>query len=172
MRSPEEILNDLFDLLPDANFSNGGTSKIAFSWGSQQDLNKYIKLKGSKQKYPLIWLVNTKWNENRLGLTETSRVRLIIAINSEKMANLNPTIWASDFEITLNPIKDNVLAALTKSGRTNLNQTTIDVERLPNYSDEGTNKTKTIDIWNAIVIDCDVTINHNTNCFNKINFKK
>jgi len=170
MQSPEKILTELFDLLPDAIFSNGSTAKIDFSWGSQQDLNKYIKVKGSKRKYPLIWLVNTKWNENRLGQTMKSRVRLILAINSTKLENINPTIWDSDFEITLNPIKENVLTALTKSGRTNLNQTTIDIERLPNYSDEGTNKTKTIEIWNAIVIDCDVEINHNSICFNKINF--
>jgi hypothetical protein len=146
MQSPEKVLTELFDLLPDAIFSNGSTAKIDFSWGSQQDLNKYIKLKGSKRKYPLIWLVNTKWNENRLGQTMKSRVRLILAINSTKLENINPTIWDSDFEITLNPIKENVLTALTKSGRTILDQTTIDIERLPNYSDEGTNKTKTIEI--------------------------
>lgn len=170
MQSPEKILTELFDLLPDATFSNGNTAKIDFSWGSQQDLNKYIKLKGNKRKYPLIWLVNTKWQENRLGQTMKSRIRLILAINSTKMENINPTIWDTDFEETLNPIKENVLTALTKSGRTILNQTTIDIERLPNYSDEGTNKTKTIDIWNAIVIDCDVEINHNSTCFNQINF--
>jgi hypothetical protein len=170
MQSPEKILTELFDLLPDATFSNGNTAKIDFSWGSQQDLNKYIKLKGSKRKYPLIWLVNTKWNENRLGETMKSRIRLILAINSTKMENINPTIWESDFEVTLNPIKENVLTALTKSGRTILNQTTIDIERLPNYSEEGTNNTKTIDVWNAIVIDCDVEINHNSTCFNQINF--
>lgn len=170
MQSPEKILTELFDLLPDATFSNGNTAKIDFSWGSQQDLNKYIKLKGSKRKYPLIWLVNTKWTENRLGETMKSRIRLILAINSTKMENINPTIWDSDFEITLNPIKENVLTALTKSGRTILNQTTIDIERLPNYSEEGTNNTKTIDVWNAIVIDCDVEISHNSTCFNQINF--
>jgi hypothetical protein len=170
MQSPEKILTELFDLLPDATFSNGNTAKIDFSWGSQQDLNKYIKLKGNKRKYPLIWLVNTKWNENRLGETMKSRIRLILAINSTKMENINPTIWDSDFEVTLNPIKENVLTALTKSGRTILNQTTIDIERLPNYSEEGTNNTKTIDVWNAIVIDCDVEISHNSTCFNQINF--
>lgn len=170
MQSPEKILTDLFDLLPEATFANGNTAKIEFGWGSQQDLNKYIKLKGNKRKYPLIWLVNGKETENRLGLTIERRCRLIIAINSTKMENLNPTIWASDFDVTLNPIKENVLTALTCSGRTNLNQTTIDIERLPNYSEEGTNKTKTIDIWNAIVIDCDVTFNNNTNCFNTIKF--
>ena len=69
MQSPEKILTELFDLLPDATFGNGNTAKIDFSWGSQQDLNKYIKLKGNKRKYPLIWLVNTKWQENRLGQT-------------------------------------------------------------------------------------------------------
>ena len=170
MQSPEKILTELFGLLPDATFGNGNTAKIDFSWGSQQDLNKYIKLKGNKRKYPLIWLVNTKWQENRLGKTMKSRIRLILAINSTKMENINPTIWDTDFEETLNPIKENVLTALTKSGRTILNQTTIDIERLPNYSEEGTNKTKTIDIWNAIVIDCDVEINHNSTCFNQINF--
>ena len=170
MQSPEKILTDLFDLLPFATFQGGKTAKIEFGWGSQQDLNKYIKLKGNKRKYPLIWLVNGKETENRLGLTINRRIRLIIAINSTKVENLNPTIWDSDFDITLNPIKENVLTALTCSGRTNLNQTTIDIERLPNYSEEGTNNTKTIDIWNAIVIDCDVIFDNNTNCFNTIKF--
>lgn len=170
MQAPEKILTELFDLLPDATFSNGNTAKIEFGWGSQQDLNKYIKLKGNKRKYPLIWLVNGTERENRLGLTINRRLRLIIAINSTKIENLNPTIWDSDFDVTLNPIKENVLTALTTSGRTNLNQTTIDIERLPNYSEEGTNNTKTIDIWNAIVIDCDVIFDNNTNCFNTIKF--
>ena len=69
MQAPEEILKDLFELLPDAVFKNTKTAKIGFGWGSQDDLHKYIKVLGNKQKYPLIWLVNTKWTENRLAQT-------------------------------------------------------------------------------------------------------
>lgn len=170
MQSPENILANLFDLLPLANFSNSKTAKVGFGWGSQHDLNKYIKVLGSKQKYPLIWLVSSEWIENPLAKTiKGNRKRFVIAINSTKLENLNPSIWNTDFEVTLNPIKDNVLLALANSGRSILRKDNISIERVPNYSD-GQDATETIDIWNAIVIDCDIELNHNSTCFNNIKF--
>lgn len=171
MQAPEEILKDLFDLLPDAVFKNTKTARIGFGWGSQDDLNKYIKVLGNKQKYPLIWLVNTKWTENRLAQTiKGNNVRLIIAVNSNKLEALNPTIWDDDFKIVLDPIKENILLALATSGRTILQNDNIDIQRVPNYSHNENNKTKTIDIWNALVIDCTIELNHNSKCFTTIKF--
>lgn len=171
MRMPEEILESLFALLPEAKFSNNATATINFGWGSQKDLNKYLKLKGSKRKYPLIWLVNSTETENVMAKTIDKKCRLLIAINSEKMANINPTIWDSDFKITLNPIKDNVLIALDNSGATQItNVNNIGIERVPNYPYEGSEETQAIDIWNVIVLDVDVRFNDFSTCFNTIQF--
>lgn len=169
MDSVEKILTDLVGLLPEANFSNGSTAVVQFGWGSQLDLNKHLLAKGKLRKYPLIWLENGKQTENRKTSEIQRRCRFIIAMNSEKLTNLNPLIWETDFEVTLEPIKENLLTALTNSGKTLLDEANIEVQRYPNFSNEGTNKTKAIDVWNAIAIDCDVNFIQNS-CFQTLFF--
>jgi hypothetical protein len=167
----EDILTELFALLPLATFANAKTAPITFSWGNDKDLAKYLKLRLSKVNYPLIWLVTGDEIENRMANVILRKCRLIIAINSIRETEINPSIWETDFRLTLNPLKENVLIALQNSGKTRIvNPDKVTVRREPNYCDEGTNKAKTIDIWNAIVLDLEVEFNSRTNCFQEIQF--
>ena len=176
MYSVEKILTDIVALLPEANFSNGNTAVIQFGWGSQLDLNKHLLAKGKLRKYPLIWLVQNKETEDVRKRRITKRLKIIIAINSEKLTNLNPLIWETDFEITLNPIANNFIKAINNNGKSKLTDGIVSREKLPNYSEKinsasnvDANKTKAIDVWNAILLECEVEFNDNT-CFQNIIF--
>lgn len=168
----EDIITDLVALLPIATFPNAVTKTISFSWGNEYDLNKYLKANIKQGNYPLIWLVTGNENDDRMANVITRKCRFVIAINSVRLSELNPLIWNTDYRITLNPVKDNLLTALDNSGITRIvNANTVTVRREPNYtSEKSANKTATIDLWNAIVIDLEVEFNARSTCFNTLQF--
>ena len=155
----EEKLGEILDLLPSIVDANGASFKPFFNWGTQDILNKYLTLPKTQEIYPLIWLV-TGTDEAKTNNTSIVRdTRLILAMHSDKQDMFNPDIYNTDFKVILNPLLENVLKALEKSGISEIQGLGYKVERMPNYSvsTQG-EKSKTVDVWNAILFDCKIRL--------------
>jgi len=165
----ETKLAQILDQLPDITDINGNVFKPRFNWGTQDVLNKFIALPENISKYPLIWLVN---GVDSLNVTKDvatrNNCRLIIAKNSDAPNEFNDFQFQTDYDIVLNPLLENIIKALERSGVSRIIDGDYSVERLPNYS-ETTNETKTLAIWNAITFDCSLEL-RGDRCINNIKF--
>lgn len=166
----EDILDKVFVQLPPYIDSNSKSFPIRFEWGDQPDLLLYLKTI-SGNKYPLIWLVSNDEKVSRYAHTLTKQCRLILAKDSKHVTNRNPTVWKTEFKDCLNPLLENVLIALEKSGVTMiLNEYTT--RREANYTEE--DQTKATDFWNVIVLDIELKFTEKSDgteqCINTIKF--
>ena len=166
----EERLGELVELLPDLTDASGNTFDIRYNWGTIDVLNKFLLLKESQSKYPLIWLSTEQDDSHNLNEPFVKRTaRIIIATRSDKQDEFNPFIYETDYKLILQPIADWLVQALQQSGASILNGNTFRSRRVPNFSINN-NGNQVIDVWNAIVIDAEITFNNITNCLNTINF--
>lgn len=166
----EDILTEIFAQLPPYKDSNSKDFNIRFEWGDQPDLLLFLKtIDGNK--YPLVWLVTGEENVSRYAHTLTRQCRLILAKDSKHLTNRNPTVWKTEFKDCLNPLLENVLKALERSGVTMIigDYTT---RREANYTEE--DQTKTTDFWNVIVLDILIQFTEKSDgtaqCINTIKF--
>jgi hypothetical protein len=97
---------------------------------------------------------------------------IVIATKSLMQDELNPFQYNNDFKIILQPILNNLITALQRSGISILKTDTIKTNRVVNYGVEfrNANEIKTLDIWNAIIFDAEITFTSTTTCLNKIIF--
>lgn len=155
----EEKLGEVMDLLPSIIDANGNSFKPFFNWGTQDVLNKYLTLPKNQGSYPLIWLVDGV-DEGKTNNTSIIRdTRLILAMHSDKQDYFNPDIYQTDYKVILNPLLENVIKALEKSGVSEIQELKYKIEKHPNYSvtTQG-EKSKTVDVWNAILFDCKIRL--------------
>lgn len=154
MKVSETILREIFNQLPPYVDSNTKSFPIRFEWGDQADLLLFLK-SISGNKYPLIWLVSGEQTVDRYQHSISRNCRFIIADNAKNKTNRNPTVWDNEFVKVLNPLLENVLIALERSGVSSINGTHIE-RREANYTEE--DLTKAIDFWNVIVLDINLDI--------------
>lgn len=154
MKVSETILREIFNQLPPYIDSNSKSFPIRFEWGDQADLLLFLK-SISGNKYPLIWLVSGEQTVDRYQHSISRNCRFIIADNAKNQTNRNPTVWDNEFVKVLNPLLENVLIALERSGVSSINGTHIE-RREANYTEE--DLTKAIDFWNVIVLDINLDI--------------
>lgn len=160
----EERLAELFDLLPKVKGADDVEYKVYFNWGTQDVLNKYLAL-GGTLNYPLIWLVNGEDECDNMKHEVRREARLVIAMHSDKVDEFNPTIYKTDYELILNPLLANMITALEGSTISYLYDREYTVKRVPNYSiNDNGQQNNTVDIWNAIVLDCSIAINDQCLC--------
>ena len=167
----EEQLGRLIALLPTFTDANGNTFTVKYGWGDINELNKYMFI-NSTQIYPLIWLTA---GEDTHDLNEPNVKRnasIVIATKSLMQDELNPFQYNNDFKIILQPILNNLITALQRSGISILKVDTIKTNRVVNYGVDFriANEIKTLDVWNAIVFDAEITFTSTTTCLNKIIF--
>lgn len=165
----ETGLASIFEQLPDIEDINGNTFKPRFNWGTQDVLNKFISLPENVSKYPLIWLVNGVDNQSTNNKQVTrNNTRLILAKNSDAPDEFNDFQFQTDYDLVLNPLLDNIIKALERSGISKIIDYNYTVQRLPNYS-EVTDENKTLAIWNAIVFEASIELKGNR-CLKQIKF--
>lgn len=175
---PEEILKEIFSQLPILQKQNN--KPHTYGWGNQNALNLFLVTRGTLNKYPIIWLIESENIVDMYAHNLTRNIRLVIANVSTKTTNTNELIWNTDFKDLLNPFFENVLTALKKSGVTTI-LGDYKVQRFANYTDDyfksqGLEKSKTfaIDPWNAIVFDAKIRFEEKANgtaiCINQIKF--
>ena len=162
----ETILREIFSQLP--NYKE--KYPIRYEWGDQADLLLFLK-SISGNKYPLVWLVSGEQTVNRYSHSVERKCRLILAKDSKNVTNRNPTVWDSEFVTALNPLLDNVLKSLERSGVTAIIGDFTE-RREANYTEE--DLTKAFDFWNVIVLDITIRFEEKANgqpkCIKQIKF--
>lgn len=136
-------LKEVMDQLPIQTI-NGKDYKPVFRFGTEDDLNKFLKVKrrGGGRHYPLVWL-ETPVEE---GIDTTFTLILATVNKRTDMGNVDRLDWT--MTDTLVPLERNVMHALKRSRAFKM---TADQWVTNNYS--GTkifNYTMTPDIWDAI----------------------
>lgn len=149
----EEKMRDLITLMP--KWAN--THPIRYDWGTIDVLNKFLILKESVSKYPLIWLVTSKDTDDLLRNRVTRKARFIIATRSNDVEGFNNQQYQTDYLNILIPTYNNLITLLNSSGISKIVGSTIDKEMIPNYSFNDNGK-GLITIWNAIVLDIEIEL--------------
>lgn len=149
----EEKIRELVALLPKWN----DTFEIRYDWGTIDVLNKFLVLKESKSKYPLIWLVTSKDTDDLLRNRVTRNARFVIATRSNDVDSFNAKQYQTDYKEILIPVYNNFITALNSSGISKIVGSTIDKELKPNYSVNDNGK-GLVTIWNALVLDCEIEL--------------
>lgn len=153
------------DVFHDGNkFRNpyfGQTAKaVKFDKGTQIELN--IWLTETKDKYPLVWLVypvGAKFNNNVQSFETYKGARLVFAVNNESDKSVDTRIHTT--KVILESIVANFLDLMRNSSfrkyiyidkNTDMTRTFY-----PNYSStKNQSESGTVDIWDAITLDCDI----------------
>jgi len=149
----EEKIRELVALLPQWN----GTHKVRYDWGKIDVLNKFLVLKESTSKYPLIWLVTSKDTDDLLRNRVTRNARFVIATRSNDVDAFNATQYQTDYINILIPVYNNFITLLNSSGISKIIDSKIEKELKPNYSVNDNGK-GLITIWNAIVLDLEIEL--------------
>lgn len=152
----------VLDDLPEMTIGNKSYKPI-FSYGSQADLLKWLRLKNKSKgkKYPLVWL-ETPFTSNRELNTETAKINLIIAtLSNANLSNRERT--SLTFATTLDPLLENVIKAFKYSLQFRVIDNSQSITKHFNYDGNEYDKvTKATDIWDAISLE--ITIELNLNC--------
>lgn len=165
----EHILRDIIAQMPTINV-NGLDSNVKFHWGSERELNAYLKL-NKENSYPLIWLTPSPETHQEANDRRVERnCTFIIAQREETKDLFNDERYIYNFDLVLNPITYWLQQGLTNSGATRLITPRFEVYKLPNYSQSETSKTKngTIELWDAVRVRCNVEFNNF--CINTISW--
>lgn len=149
----EEKVRELIALMPKWN----DTHTIRYDWGTIDVLNKFLVLKESVSKYPLIWLVTSKDTDDLLRNRVTRNARFVIATRSNDTDGFNAQQYQTDYKEVLIPVYNDFITLLNKSGITKIVGSTIDKELKPNFSLNDNGK-GLITVWNALVLDLEVEI--------------
>lgn len=174
---PEERLLELFETLPSID-SGGKCYCINSEIGTPKDLNRYLNLKRKEVAniggniYPILWIQTPITSTGNEYYKEFPLSLVLATLTNTEMSNkerINTT-----FCETLNPLFDNVLKALRMSGFTQILTDRGDFNnefRSSNHYNYGTpegTKHITTDIWDAILLECNVSMN--ANCLSNINY--
>jgi hypothetical protein len=152
----EEKMRELIALMP--NHTQGNKNfPIRYDWGTIDVLNKFLILKESVSKYPLIWLVTSKDKDDLLRGRVTRKARFVIATRSNDENAFNGAQYKTDYLNILIPVYNNFITLLNSSGITKIVNSSIEKELKPNYSVNDNGK-GLITVWNAIVLDLEVEI--------------
>lgn len=149
----EEKLRELVALMPEWE----NTHPIRYDWGTIDVLNKFLILKESVSKYPLIWLVTSKDTDDLLRSRVTRNARFVIATRSNDVDGFNAQQYQTDYISILLPVYNDFVTLLNSSGVSKIVGSTIDKELKPNYS-VNDNGNGLITIWNAIVLDLEIEL--------------
>ncbi|WP_027381869.1 hypothetical protein [Epilithonimonas caeni] len=185
MQPIEKALNNVFDFLgnkydlPAGEYINSdfgevvqiknpyyfqSPANVKFSFGTEKELN--VWLQGKKEKYPLAWLVYpvTENSDNTPNKIVTYRsMRIIFAINNDSDKLVQTRVQTTRY------ILDQVVEKFCKLMTQGKFRKYIWMDRngqhsqkfFPNYSVNSQTDSGQIDIWDAIVLECDIYFNPN-----------
>ena len=135
--------------------------KVKFMFGTQKELNIWIK--ETKDKYPVVWLVyplkKTVTLDNSRSETY-KKVRLIFAINNtvDKLVQTRVQTTKVVLQNIVNVFKVKMKQGLLTKFIKISKDKEPDEEFHPNYSANEQKDSGSIDIWDAIVFDCEMIL--------------
>jgi hypothetical protein len=146
---------------------------VAYSWGNEDALHKWIENQNKKQverslgiassnKYPLIWLVEGWEAKQNVPGIKFEKVTFYISCNS-KLETLNEN-RVPNFEL-LYAVANNFTKEIKKVLK--IAEGSISYSERANFStkDRVNDKTYTSDVWDTLIVKMDLIIN--TNCLKK-----
>ena len=149
----EEKIRELVALMPEWE----NTHPIRYDWGTIDVLNKFLILKESVSKYPLIWLVTSNSERDLLRNRVTRKARFVIATRSNDVDAFNSKQYQTDYLNILIPVYNNFIKLLNSSGISKIVGSKTNEDYIMNYSVNDNGK-GLITIWNAIVLDIEVEL--------------
>ena len=166
----EDRLAEIFDMIPNSIGAKNVEFKPYFNWGTQDVLNKYLAIESNQTRYPLIWLLDADDEYDELhSIVRRRDTSLVIAMHSDKTDDFNPLIYNTDYKLVLNPLTENIIKSIERSGASKFYDVKYTIRKFPNYSvTQRGDKTKTLDVWNAVLLKCSIEINDK--CLKTIKF--
>lgn len=155
MISFEETLGKLVNLLPTVDI-NGNNFTVKYNWGTEEVLNKYL-ITNKENSYPLIWLINGIDKNDIKNYKISRNARIVIATRSMNKEEFNEFQFQTYYKEILYPIQMNVIKVLESSGISEIIDDNYSSKFVPNYSFQD-EKGSLVDIWNAIVLDVNISI--------------
>lgn len=157
----EESLGKLIQLLPVVKIGDNDYS-IKYNWGTQEVLNKYLTT-NKENSYPLIWLIVGRDTNDIKGKNISRNARIVIATRSMNKEEFNEFQFQTYYKEILYPVQQNLIKVLERSGISQIIDDTYNSEFVPNYSFENS-EGSLVDIWNAIVLNIEISFNTDYQC--------
>ena len=160
----EERVYEVLKHLPDIQNMNP-----VYAWGDEIHLNKWLaaKNKAGENTYPLIYQTSKEETQNILNDTVTTDWRVILAVNNKNVDLFNTERWALAFRNVLNPLADHIVRGF-QSADFLIEAGEVKLERYGNYGDG--NEHWTIDAWDALTLECTLTIHGQKICEDRLKF--
>ena len=138
--------------------------KPKFGWGDKFELDRYLALKKS-DSYPLIWLLPSDEKLTDNNLLCQKQCTLIIAMLETNVSLFNDERYLKSFDIILNPLTNYLVEGLRISSVSKIIDDEWTTYKRPNYSEAkygkpGETENVTIDLWDAIQLDCNIEFNN------------
>jgi len=153
----EDRLEEIFsELTPVKGIGTDIDFPIIFDFGTQKDLLAFLKLrKNNYSPYPLIWLETPYIESHGMKEVDVSGMKLVIATRTSK-THTPKQRKETTFKELLVPVFNQVKDAIRLSNTTS-NDQKYTVTKFYNYGENNENIVD--DIWDALKIEFDITIN-------------
>ena len=156
----EHILRDIFAQIPEIRIDDNLSVTPKFGWGDKKELDRYLLKMGNKW-FPLIWLLPNTDKHTERGQRVERTCNIVICTLEERLYLYNDQRYLLSYDTVLNPLTNYVIQGLENSSVTTLRDGE-EIFKHPNYSDtEAKKKSATIELIDAVRIDCDVEFNNN-----------
>lgn len=157
----EDRLRDNFNYLPSMIGPNGGSFQPVFKAGDHKELLAFFKQSQGNSNYPLVWL-DMPYEEEHInrGLVKIDRLNFILAVETNSQMLYAERIDTT-FKNVLIPLLDNVID-LFRVSNVIAHDNNFIITKFGNYSDEPQGEESGFtDIWDAIKLTVNITINNN-----------
>jgi hypothetical protein len=141
--------------------------KPVFKYGDNKELLAFLKTKNKGEKpYPLIWLVYPYVEDHGRTNVSIEPISLVLAVRTNK-SMLNEQRMEETYKKVLIPLYNNLREMFMQSNIAYVTDEYI-VTKFPNYSNEESEGTQnqTVDLWDALKMTFNCTIN--ANCLNEL----
>jgi len=140
-----------------------------YKWGNEEHLNVLMKLyynNPDANPYPIIYNVTNQYSHDAKRNNSTATLSLLLATRNVQKDLINNERWATSYRTVLFPLAQSIQTLFSRSEIFNWNSE-YDLFEFPNYS-QAANENATIDIWDALRFDTQITINNN--CFKPVKY--
>lgn len=160
-------ITELMDNLPEITVGTKDHG-IRFDFGTQKDLNKWLKLNRNRSKYPLVWLL-TPTNQAGSKGNIAGTYSIILATLNKDVNMGNRERLRRSFDLVIDPLTDIVLNAFYRASSIDYIEREVGAADYYNYSEDDVSHEST-EIWDARRLDVNIGINGN--CLRLPLFKK